>query len=91
MRNRNYELTITSNFAAVLPSENPDKVPISLVGAKIVSFGAGIPIDTERHGLVIDFIPRGQSKTVRLVLGFNDLGMWIVNKGVEIGDARSAK
>jgi hypothetical protein len=60
-------------------SETKDRFPEELQGASIIKIGT--PINhtdrLEGGGLVIDFIPHGQTSRKRLVLAFNELGMWI--------------
>jgi hypothetical protein len=61
-------------------------VPNDLVGAKIVAFGTiAAGYDIEGGGLVIDYIPRDLKEKRRLVLGFNELGMWIEYQGPGAG------
>jgi len=58
-----------------------DAIPADLIGARIEKFGAApIECDLEGGGLIIDYVPNGQIDAKRLVLAFNELGMWIVNK-----------
>jgi len=60
-------------------AENVDTFPPDIVGAKIVCLGAAPrECDVEGGGLIIDYIPQGENESKRLVLAFNELGMWIV-------------
>lgn len=71
-------------IAPVLPKfphlfDRNESVPADLVGATIVQVGTykdGSLV--EGGGLVIDYIPVGESQTMRLSLALNDLAMWIV-------------
>jgi hypothetical protein len=69
-------------------------VPEGIVGSSILGFGAVPRIEEfcprcrtmhtysiEGGGLVIDYLPEGHTDPVRLVLAFNDLGMWIEGTG----------
>ena len=53
--------------------------PSDLIGATIVGFGAApAEYNLEGGGLIIDYFPSGSNQRKRLVLAFNDCGMWIV-------------
>jgi hypothetical protein len=55
-----------------------DAFPPDIIGAKILRFGAAPPeCELEGGGLIIDYIPLDESEPKRLVLAFNELGMWI--------------
>jgi hypothetical protein len=58
-----------------------DEFPEDLLGSTIVRIGTiaeqGL---VEGGGLVIDYRPAGSEAAKRLVLAFNDLGMWIETK-----------
>lgn len=55
----------------------PDAVPEDLAGATIVQLGmANDGSQLDGGGLVIDYLPRGSTTPVRLVLAFNEGGMW---------------
>jgi hypothetical protein len=69
------------------PSSGPEDgrpIPEEILGARIVRFGT-ISSDllpswlsqVETVGLVIDYVPQNASFMRRLVLGFNDRGMWV--------------
>ena len=49
-----------------------DKVPSDLIGATIIRFGT-----TGSADVVVDYKPRNGSPVKRLVLRFNDRGLWI--------------
>jgi hypothetical protein len=53
-------------------------VPKEIIGARIIGFGAA-PIEGDIEGgrLILDYIPAEADVPKRLVLGFNELGMWI--------------
>ena len=52
--------------------------PPDIIGATIADFGAApAECGLEGGGLIIDYIPRGESERKRLVLAFNELGMWV--------------
>lgn len=58
-------------------SQPPDPTPRGIVGAKIINFGSA-PREAELEGgLIIDYIPAGETQTIRVVLGFNEIAMWI--------------
>jgi hypothetical protein len=60
------------------PSRRGDVFPPDLIGATIVGFGAASPeLGIEGGGLIIDYLPDGQTLPKRLVLGFTELGMWV--------------
>lgn len=57
-------------------------IPEGLVGSKIVAIGqCDLDYGAEGGGLIIDFIPSGSKDVRRVVLEFNECGMWSV--GVE--------
>ena len=66
----------------VLPAsfgpERGKPLPAGIVGAKIVRIGT-ISNDSrvEGGGLAIDYVPAGDDIAQRVVLGFNELGMWM--------------
>ena len=70
---------------ALHPPTEPDSVFQRLVGATIVSIGTAAA-RIEGGGLIIDYRLPGQPQVRRLVLGMNDLGMWVEFDG----DAASA-
>lgn len=74
--------------AAVIPrlpdwrdsEQRGDLLPPDIIGATIVSFGAApAEFRIEGGGLIIDYLPHGESETRRVVLAFNELGMWRVS------------
>lgn len=58
-----------------------DALPPNIIGASIVQFGAA-PVEAgiEGGGLIIDYVPAGSSVVLRVVLAFNELGMWVVHQ-----------
>ena len=57
-------------------SEGP--FPPDLYNAKILAVGTSAEATgLEGGGLLIDYLPEGEDQPKRLVLGFNELGMWI--------------
>jgi hypothetical protein len=74
--------------------EDGDRVPRGLVGAKVLRFGtvskdeaATVAPSLEGGGLVIDYIRDGDRFPSRVVLEFNELGMWVAYQGRSVGDA----
>lgn len=60
------------------PAVRGDALPEDIIGAIIVRFGAAPPeCDLEGGGLIVDYIPKEATEPKRLVLAFNELGMWI--------------
>jgi hypothetical protein len=49
-----------------------------MTGATIVRIGAPEEDGIEGGGLVIDYIPSGETSVYRVVFAFNDSGMWVV-------------
>ena len=62
------------------PSSDKDEVPEDLYNSKIINIGKiSLPDDKRvEGGLCIDYIPQNSDEIKRLLLGYNDLGMWIV-------------
>ena len=57
---------------------NPEEMfPEDLVGSIIVCIGTAEDEGIEGGGLIIDYRPSGKSENRRLVLGFNEIGMWV--------------
>ncbi|MEZ5850416.1 MAG: hypothetical protein R3D68_07180 [Hyphomicrobiaceae bacterium] len=53
-----------------------------LVGAKIMSIGGtSDEVNIEGGGLIIDYLPQWSATPWRMVVGFNDQGMWIEFNG----------
>lgn len=52
-----------------------------LTGARILQIGSPDDGDLEGGGLVIDYVPEGATDRHRVVLAFNELGMWVVHEG----------
>ena len=52
--------------------------PPDIIGAVVIAFGAAPPeCDLEGGGLIIDYLPKEKTEPKRLVLAFNELGMWL--------------
>jgi hypothetical protein len=63
-------------------TERRHDVFLSLRGAKIIACGAPAdPNAVEGGGLVIDFIPEGDTDPRRVVFAFTELGMWVEYSG----------
>ena len=60
------------------PNKGKD-IPSDLIGATVVAVGT-IDEKIEGGGLVLDYRPRDTEPVCRLVLAFNELGMWIHRK-----------
>lgn len=59
-----------------------DERPEDLIGAQIINIGSPAdPGRLEGGGLVIDYKPAGSDQVKRLVLAFNELGIWIKHVG----------
>ena len=59
-------------------ARNGEAIPRDIIGATIVRLGAAPPeCDIEGGGFVIDYVPKDTANTKRLILAFNELGMWI--------------
>ena len=59
-------------------ARNGEAIPRDIIGATIIRLGAApTECDIEGGGLVIDYVPKDANDTKRLVLAFNELGMWI--------------
>jgi hypothetical protein len=56
-----------------------------MIGARISAIGTLPACGSDN--LIIEYIPTGRRRPVRLVLGYSDIGMWIVNKFVKVGDS----
>ena len=60
-----------------------DAIPSDVVGAEIVAFGTFANASAvEGGGLVIDYRRPGERQVRRVVLGFNELGMWLQFQGL---------
>ena len=63
-------------------SDSGRSVPRGIVGARIIHFGAApLAADLEGGGLVIDYLPAHSKRTIRAVLAFTELGMWVSKMG----------
>lgn len=58
----------------------PDDVFAELSGAQIIQIGTMPAANIEGGGLIIDCRLPGTEKASRLILGMNELGMWLVEK-----------
>lgn len=56
-----------------------DDVPAELIGAKIITIGSpiGMKEKPEGGGLIIEYVPAHSDQKKVLILGFNELGMWV--------------
>lgn len=61
--------------------EGGEEVFRRLRGAKLVQIGSPAEEGLEGGGLVIDYMISGAETPQRLVLAFNELGMWIQAEG----------
>jgi hypothetical protein len=60
------------------PANEGAQVPADLIGARIVNIGSAMPeADIEGGGLILDYVPKGEPATKRIVFGFNDVGLWV--------------
>lgn len=66
-------------ITAPLSSECGVEVSSHLKGATILNVGIPDPahLASEGGGLVIDFMPKGETSTTRLLLSFNGSGIWV--------------
>lgn len=53
-----------------------EKFPSEMEGAEIVNFGSPNSAGGDMS-LEVEYIPRGSKFKKRLLIGFNDIGMWI--------------
>lgn len=51
--------------------------PSDLDGSRIIRFGTFADSDVEGGGLVIDYVPPDSNQIKRVILAFNDNGMWV--------------
>jgi hypothetical protein len=56
-------------------ADRGEDIPTELIGATIAAIGTTRE-RVEGGGLVIDYKPCGSAKVKRLVLAFNEVGMW---------------
>jgi hypothetical protein len=62
----------------LLPPHQGDPIPEDLIGATVVGFGTvSEPRAVPRGGLVIDYCKPGETARRRVVLGFNEIAMWV--------------
>jgi hypothetical protein len=74
-------IEVADRIPAVFRSDQSEAFP-DLAGATIERIGT--PVDcllVEGGGLVIDYIDPKDAHAKRLVLGFTELGMWVVFQG----------
>jgi hypothetical protein len=77
----NKETLRAADVVGQLPDINGrgDKLPHGLEGATIIRIGTLRDWSAvEGGGLIIDYRPSGSEELRRVVLGFNELGMWEV-------------
>jgi hypothetical protein len=65
------------------------RIPRGLVGATIVRFGTvanevseASNASLEGGGLLIDYIPRGETVPRRVAMAFNDVAMWVAYQAI---------
>ena len=61
---------------ALYAVEGEDGVFCRLRGATIIKIGTTNDVDLEGGGLLIDYIPRGDTAIRRVVFAFNERGLW---------------
>lgn len=84
-------LSVVNELPTSFPSQESEPFPDDLPGATIVRIGA--PEDRrliEGGGLVIDYQPSGSECVRRIVLGFNENGMWVEYRDPAAGDPTPA-
>jgi hypothetical protein len=56
-----------------------EEVPDELIGATIIAIGMADVADSNklREELMIDYRPSGSTQTIRLMLSYDDTGMWV--------------
>lgn len=72
-------------------SFNPNRggeVRGDLIGATIVAVGTSDE-QVEGGGLILDYRPQKKNRVCRLILAFNELGMWIHRKATLDADQES--
>jgi hypothetical protein len=77
--NRDWSLSefIPEQHLAALYSDG-EPLPERVIGAKILRFGAAPRIAcVEGGGLVIDYLPNGETVPIRVVFSFTELGMGV--------------
>lgn len=65
-------------------SGNAEKFPTDIVGARILAIGS--PTESQHYeggGLVIEYTPASSLNTMRIVLEFTEIGMYISYHGVK--------
>lgn len=69
------------------PNRGPE-IPTELIGATIIAFGTSEE-RIEGGGLFIDYRPRDNNEVHRVVLAFNELGMWVHRQSILNGGQES--
>jgi hypothetical protein len=73
---------ILPNLPAIFGPERGHPLPAGLKGSTVLNIGmAASEADVSGGGLVIDYSRPGSKKKRRVVLAFNELGMWVVYQG----------
>jgi hypothetical protein len=78
---------VSNKFSNVFHPEYAEEIPEDLIGAEIVNFGAPVGGSFDGGGLVIDYRPKGCDEIKRLILDFNESGMWSVYNGISVGQS----
>ncbi|MVN22115.1 hypothetical protein [Mucilaginibacter arboris] len=77
-------LKVISKLPHYFDPTRSESVPEGLIGAEIINFGTTEePELFEGGGLVIDYKKTGSNDIWRLILSFNDSGMWIEFNGIK--------
>lgn len=72
----------SDKMPALFRPADAEAVPLELTNARLLAFGAApSELCLEGGGLILDFLPVGEETAQRLVLAFNDEGMWAVYRG----------
>ncbi len=71
-------LSITDRLPKRFNQDEADRFPEDILGSTIVKIGMPKGGNSlEGGGLAIEYIPSGSQQSHRLVMSFNELGMWI--------------
>jgi hypothetical protein len=65
------------------PPVEAHSIFLRLAGARIVRIGTPVGESLEGGGLVLDYVLEGDDTQHRLVMAFNELGMWVVLDSLE--------
>lgn len=71
-------IPIINRLPSLFNQQIKTEFPNILIGSRIVAIGT--PVDewaVEGGGLIMDFVPDGETDIHRIVFGFSELGMWI--------------